>query len=82
MSEADQMNSYATAAGGTPDANSQTAVKIWDIPAKPANGSKFTLQLDQNSCFWTIYPASSAYTVTHGQGSVDLEKAMRRFGML
>jgi hypothetical protein len=82
MSDIDTMTSYVISAGGTPDTNTQTAVAVWDVPATRMNKTKFTIQLDQNAGFWTIYPASTAYPITRGQSSPDLERQLRRFGML
>jgi hypothetical protein len=85
MSDVDNCNSLVAQAGGIADpapAIPGAITAVWVIAANRSNGTRFHVQVDQNSCFWTIVPASAAYAVVRGQGSPDLERAMKRLGML
>jgi hypothetical protein len=77
MSDIDLMNAeVVTQAHSVPDASGVSGV--WDTPATPVG---FTVQIDPNAGYWTIYD-STAFVVSRGQGSVLLGHTMRRLGII
>jgi hypothetical protein len=85
MSDIDNLTGLVISAGAVVNPNYPAQNEnptVWDIAAKPANKTKFTVHIDMNAGYWTIYPASAAYPITRGQNSPELERQMRRFGML
>jgi hypothetical protein len=77
MSDIDLINAMVvTQAHSVPDASGVSGV--WKTPATPLG---FTVQVDPNAGYWTIYDSNS-YVESQGQGSVLLGHTLRRLGII
>jgi hypothetical protein len=77
MSDIDNLNSLVVQAKGTPHVSGVSGKSM--LPATAAAGSGFTIWVDPNSGYWTVYDGA-AWVAERGQGSVSLGDALRRRG--
>ena len=75
MSDVDNMNALVAQAKALPSAVAGLT-NVWVTPGN-AGAPAFTVQLDPNSAYWSIYD-STAYVWMTGHGSEDLRRALIR----